>query len=102
MRAAILYNTGSQHVYYRPSGYHIWLKWTLRPNPEHRGAKSIRFPGRKPTLRPNLGLGRKVKFYQFFATFLNQSFEQMNQYDLEDLHRRSYTPTTQGKMWGKD
>ena len=25
----------------------------------------------------------------------------MNQYDLEDLHhRRSYTPTTYGKMWG--
>ena len=29
---------------------------------------------------------RKVKFCQFFVIFLNQSFEQMNQYDLEDLH----------------
>ena len=50
------------------------------------GVNSIRFPGKELTLRPNLGLVCKVKFCQFFAIFLNQSFEQMNQYDLEDLH----------------
>ena len=49
------------------------------------GINSIGFPGKKLTLRLNLGLERKVKFYQFFVIFLNQSFEQMNQYDLEDL-----------------
>ena len=66
------------------------------------GALSPSVPWKKTDFCPNSGFGRKVKFYQFFAIFLNQSFEQMNQYDLEDLHRRSYMPTTYRKMWGKD